>query len=175
MYASECALCLSAMRWWHRTTHLPNCVHRFHRRCAKKWKTPTCPLCRASTLPPQPLVFDSNNFYGFGWVGDTEVQDIHAKLRITIDRHFVNLYINKYKAARGNIRDVYRSQNYTHLIFHRVYLYTLVAFVLLNAPLGLPKLFIDKTNASAPFLDWLHTLPVDHYDKYDRAERQPPI
>ncbi|XP_040380423.1 RING-H2 finger protein ATL3-like [Oryza brachyantha] len=52
--AAECAVCIVEFRDGDRARLLPRCGHRFHADCVGPWLRlhSTCPLCRASVLPP---------------------------------------------------------------------------------------------------------------------------
>nr|CAB3470604.1 unnamed protein product [Digitaria exilis] len=50
----KCCVCLAGMRDDQALRALPRCGHRFHDKCIGKWLKahPTCPVCRATAVPP---------------------------------------------------------------------------------------------------------------------------
>jgi len=52
--APECAVCIVELRDGDSARRLPRCGHRFHADCVGAWLRlhATCPLCRASVVPP---------------------------------------------------------------------------------------------------------------------------
>ena len=51
---AECAVCIVELRDGDSARRLPRCGHRFHADCVGAWLRlhATCPLCRASVVPP---------------------------------------------------------------------------------------------------------------------------